>query len=130
MINSLKKSLDHILHDDYKQKAGMPVNCDVPNRGRKHFYEHRSLNDNVSLSFRPYYDSSRDRVEKIIDVYSRGNCNGSLKYNVENSQQIRFTKGSPDNIMSRKFVASGEYVVMKFNKVQSLSPKLKFKINK
>lgn len=63
------------LNNNLKQNANLNVgvidkdNLPFPEKGKKHFNYHPSLESNVSLNFKDKYDNSRERIDQILNYY-------------------------------------------------------------
>ncbi len=73
-LNSYKEP---ILNSNSLQKENLNLNAIVdkenlpfPEKGKKHFNYHPSLESNVSLNFKDKYDNSKERIDQVLNYYN------------------------------------------------------------
>jgi len=69
-----------------------------PEKGKKHFNNHPSLDSNVNLNFKDKYNNSRERIDQVLNYYKEI---GQKEHNYQYSPQIHsfYNKQQMDPLM-------------------------------
>lgn len=99
IVDSLKKSIDNLnLSPKMKVNSFRNINIDTNGvssntfrvdevtfgKGRKHYGQHPNFVDNVKFDYKDYYDSPNDRIEELINFYTKiGDEDRKYRFNPE-----------------------------------------------